>query len=59
MILTIIVWFGIFLFLYSSVGVFQALTKDDRIEFIKLASYCIGIAIIASIVTMAITVLIN
>jgi hypothetical protein len=43
--------------LYASIDIFRRLTGKEKMEFIKLASYSMGIATIASILALVIIVL--
>ena len=43
--------------LYTSIDIFRRLTGKEKMEFIKLASYSLGIATITSILAFVIIVL--
>jgi hypothetical protein len=43
--------------LYTSIDIFRRLTGKEKIEFVKLASYSLGIATITSLLALAIVIL--
>ena len=43
--------------LYACIDIFRKLTGKEKIEFVKLASYSMGIATIASLIAFVIIVL--
>jgi len=43
--------------LFTSIDIFRRLTGKEKIEFVKLASYSLGIATITSLFALAIVIL--
>mgnify|MGYP000114607193 CR=1 FL=1 len=57
MIKMIIAFLSMCIILYTSIDIFRRLTGKEKIEFVKLASYSLGIATITSLPTHAIVIL--
>ena len=57
MIKMIFTFLSMCIILYASIDIFRRLTGKEKMEFIKLASYSMGIATIASILALVIIVL--
>ena len=53
----IIAFLSMCIILYTSIDIFRRLTGKEKMEFVKLASYSLGIATIASLLALAIIVL--
>lgn len=43
--------------LFTSIDIFRRLTGKEKMEFVKLASYSLGIATITSLLALAIVIL--
>ena len=53
----IIAFLSLFVIFFTSIDIFRRLTGKEKMEFIKLASYSLGIATITSILAVVIIVL--
>jgi hypothetical protein len=57
MIKMIFAFLSIAIILFTSIDIFRRLTGKEKIEFVKLASYSLGIATITSLLALAIVIL--